>query len=419
MKKLKIVMLIGILFLLPVFVLAGCGGGEPELGEPTSYITLNVNPSVELIADNNQRVLAINPITDDAALLLLNKNYYGLSVDVVVRELVHTMAQTGTITAFAEGDAQAVFVSVYSINSDTNNIRDDIMAKIKATAEQYFLDNGIYATVAETTFDNKIGDYARANEITDYARFRAILKAMEYDADVELTELIDMTPSELLNKLFEEVTAMSQILSKEQKDSYLDARLTLKESLQEDLVTLFNNPTYTQLYNELENLKEQYRTASNVTYANSTIKPLILDKEEEIEPLETQLRTQFRNQIAVRKSQYQNDIQNLHTLKAQLSQNSIANFEAQLEQNKTEFLSAFEARQNYVNINSYLWSLDYADWNPNTEEELSNFLSSISATVTQVKASTRADVTRALNRINPYSRSEFFGDSSGGTWTFP
>jgi hypothetical protein len=131
------------------------------------------------------------------------------------------------------------------------------------------------------------------------------------------------------------------------------------------------------------------------------------------------LYSQFSSQIATRKALYSTDIENVFVLNAQLSQDNVPNYYELLQNKKTEFLSGFETRQNYAKYNAYLWQTEYETWKPNTTEKLNQFLSAISTKVNAVKTSTRIDVTRALNRINPYTRSQFFGDSSGSTWTFP
>jgi hypothetical protein len=258
MGKIKYLFLSLIIFIIPVLSLAGCGGEQLgasyKAGTPTSYITLNINPNVELVADHKNKVIAINAVNDEASLLFFNKDYRGYDVDVVIREMVKVMAQTGYLVADSEINADAVFVSVYSTSTEVKNL---VQAKIKSTTEAYFAVNGLYATVLETTFDNKITTEAQKNSITDHARFRAILKAMEYDADAELKTVKDMNSTKLIEKLYKELSTISQIKTKAQKDAYLNTRTTLKQAYKDGLVTLFNHSQYTQLYNELEALIEQ------------------------------------------------------------------------------------------------------------------------------------------------------------------
>lgn len=418
----SIILIISFL-LVPASILSACGkealGASYKPGTPTSYVTLNYNPSVELIADQKHKVIAINAVNDEAGLLFFNKDYRGYSVDVVIREMVKVMAQTGYIQANSEETADAVFVSVYSLESA---IKQEVYTKIKQTTENYFVQNGQYAIVAETDFDDMLKSYALkfssigSTNTEGLARFRLALKAMEYDVDLDFYDAMSLTSTKLLAKIYEEVKLIGQIQTKAQKTAYLNERAVLKQALRNDLKTIYNNPDYTNLYNELEVLREEYRTTTDLAYANGTLKNLIKEKETDLYNREKTLRSAKLSQVLTREQTYKQEKLDLLYDKVQISLENPIDYASQLFQKKEEFKASFEERVNYAKSNSYLWQGEYETWKPMTQVEIRDFLTTIKTKVDAIKVSTRTDVARAISRINPYTRSFGFGASTGGTF---
>lgn len=417
MKKIIIAFLIFAIMLPSATLLSGCGGGGGFVpGTPSAYITLNINPSVEIITDNNDQVIAINAVNDEGAQLFYEQNYIGYEVDVALRNMIRVAAELGYIPAYDEENAGAVFVSVFGVDSE---VKGRVFSAIKSSVDDFFEANGLFAVVAETVMDNKIITDALKNNMdsANVLRFRAILKAMEYDADLEFTEGVDLTTTKLVKKIFDEMQKMSQIASKAQKDAYLDNRITLKQTFEDDLVVLFDDPNYTQLYNELKALKEEYRTTTDVDYANDTIIPLIDAKEEEIEPIETVLKSQHATQIASMKATYAQTINNSLTTFKEASIADMPDFDTIITNKKIEFMWRLEERQQYAQYSENNFANEYGLWKPLIGTNLTSFATSLES-YSQVRTATKNEVLRALSRLNPYTRSEFFGDSSGVTFTF-
>jgi hypothetical protein len=419
MKKTIVAVLIFAMLLPSVTLLSGCGGGGGSSnftpGTPTSYITLNINPAVEIIADENDKVTAVNAINDDGTLLVYGKNYFGYDVDIAISEMVKVAAGLGYIPAYSEDAAQAVYVSVFGTNSE---VEGRVYSKIKASTDNFFENNGLFAVVAQTVMDNKILTEASKSNMTSdqILRFRLMLKAMEYDADIEFTEAKDYTRPELIEKVYDEMQIMAQIASKAQKDAYLDNRISLKQDFEDSLVTLFNQATYTQLYNEIKALKEEYRTADLEDTAD--IVAQIEAKEEEIAPIENTLRNQYSSQIVSLEVDYAQTINNSLSTFIQASISDKPDFDAITTNKIVDYMWRLEERQQYAQYSENNFSNEYGVWKPLAGTNLTEFIQALDS-YTQAKTATKNEVGRALNRLNPYTRSFGFGDSSGATWTFP
>jgi hypothetical protein len=73
-----------------------------------AYVTLDINPSVEIMTDESGLVCDVNPLNSDADLLLVDADLKGKTIEEVIDELVDTATDLGYIT---ETDDNAVVVT--------------------------------------------------------------------------------------------------------------------------------------------------------------------------------------------------------------------------------------------------------------------------------------------------------------------
>jgi|AntRauTorcE11897_2_1112592.scaffolds.fasta_scaffold00019_25 polyhydroxyalkanoate synthesis regulator phasin len=393
---------------------SACGdklGANYDAGTPTSYITLNINPAIEIVADDKNKVIAVNSINDEGQLAFYSKNYRGYSVDVAVREMTKELAKTGYINASSEQETEALFVSVYSISGSTQT---EVYSKIRSTVNSFFKNNGLYAVVAETKFNYEISRHATENSIDNEHKFRAMLKTMEYDADFSITDAIDLSSQKLINKIYNQVALISEIPTRDKKQAYLDEKLILKESLQADIVTTFDDAEYTTLYNQLQTLKEQYRSAD--LSETEAIKEDITALEVQIAPIYEELKQENETAFNFLKGIYNDNLNQLTNLYTQQVTGEV-NFENLYQSRLQENSALFEQRREYATNNNF--GLEYSEWQPIGETQMSAFLSEISAQVNNVENQTQQEVQRALDRINPYNKSFGLSDGQTESWTLP
>ena len=191
-------------------------------------------------------------------------------------------------------------------------------------------------------------------------------------------------------------------------------RLELKQQLALDFVEIYNDVTYTTLFNQLEVLKEQYKTAPFEDLEE--IKTAILAKADEIEDVEPALRNSHINQVTLKEQNYSQDIN--ETLDSYVSQSSIHtfNYDEQLTEKRISFMQYLEQRQEYARFNNF--SYEYQVWKPMTLIEITTFAQTRD-NYNLVRTQTRLEVADGLTRINPYTRTFGFGDGTTVTWTFP
>lgn len=159
--------------------LAGCG---PKEEDAALRMTVDINPSVEFILDEENRVLSVAALNDDGAILIAGEAFVGKTAEEAVRMVVSISAETGYLV---KGE----------LNADENGV-----------------------TVSLT------GD-AAAVERGEALKLDA-LRAMVLAADPTLTEeaVSAMSETELLNALKAARIETAELLTEELRQAYLAAK---------------------------------------------------------------------------------------------------------------------------------------------------------------------------------------------------
>ena len=100
--------------------------------EAKSMVTIDVNPSVELVLDENDKVLSVRGANDDGKLVIYGERIVGQDVEKAVEIIIQSEIDTGYIVANAQIGANQYSVT---INSDTQLISDELLNKINSVVE--------------------------------------------------------------------------------------------------------------------------------------------------------------------------------------------------------------------------------------------------------------------------------------------
>lgn len=115
---------------------------------PNSLITIDVNPSVQLITNLNDQVLDVKALNDDAIAIVKNVDKKG-SVDQVVNQVIDNLIAGKYITAEDEND---ILISVSNKNEKkTNTLKESIAGNIGS----YLKAQAIDATLVTQNVDKK------------------------------------------------------------------------------------------------------------------------------------------------------------------------------------------------------------------------------------------------------------------------
>lgn len=110
----------------------------PEKEEGKSYVSLGINPSIELIVDANEEVLEVYATNDDAKVLLYEEvNLVGMDLEEALKVITNLSIEYG----FLEEDNKVIDFSISSTLNDT--YQADLKATIEATMTEEASSKGL------------------------------------------------------------------------------------------------------------------------------------------------------------------------------------------------------------------------------------------------------------------------------------
>lgn len=188
MKNLKFVFIFLFLFSAGL-MLVGCG--EVSAAED-AYVTIDINPSIELIVTPREKVIYANPLNEDGEVLLLNLNLIGLNVTEAIELILDEAINLG----FIDPDSEETLVEINTISVNAR-IKEKIQAKVKEKVNEGFQNRGIMGRAEDKGFTPEFLEEAESYGVTP--GFLMLAKsAIEFDDTLSLEDALLLTQQELM-----------------------------------------------------------------------------------------------------------------------------------------------------------------------------------------------------------------------------
>lgn len=185
MKKRALSLLLATLMLLSsALLLTSCGGdAKPEEGTVTR-MTVDINPSVEFMVDDQNKVVSVTAMNDDAAILIIDESFVGKSPEEAVELMLSVAKDTGYLI---EGNVEAGENAVkISVSGDTK-YAEQLLADVEKTTTEVLSSLNISGTVEKVEALGTEALRALAQSTTAYteAELAAMDEAQLYSAIAE------------------------------------------------------------------------------------------------------------------------------------------------------------------------------------------------------------------------------------------
>ena len=251
MKKTRLLIVTFLLMLCLVVTFASCG--KEESVEGYSYVTIDVNPSVELVVDG-ETVININAGNDDALILLSGENIEGMNVENATEKIVSLCEELGYLT----DENNNVKLTV---TADT----DEIVEKIEEIVEK-----GVKKG-SEKAIINKIprnADQRKVNELKEEnaeiyekltaEKLRLIESIMKFSDEMTYEMGAEMKVSELINMLKELTMDKKHAISDEVREQ-METRLNeLKQEAKRRVAEIYGEE-YLEKWNTQNEIESYYK----------------------------------------------------------------------------------------------------------------------------------------------------------------
>ena len=192
-----------VLFFMFVLTIALTSCGKKE--EETARVTLDINPSYELIIDEEKTVIAVTALNEDASIVLYGESLVGKSLEEATEVIINLTVEYGY-------QDDTVKLSISEEYSNAKKVIDEMKKTIKETLDE----KNITATIETVTA------YTQA-QLAEYVE-----KYSVYTLD----ELKEKTETELLNILSESRNATKQLIDVTMQELYYES-LKYQEVIEE------------------------------------------------------------------------------------------------------------------------------------------------------------------------------------------
>ncbi len=118
--------------------------GVTQTGEVDSIITLDVNPSISIDIDQNETVVAVQALNDDAEKVIGDMDLQGTDLDVTVNALIGSMLKNG----YLDEAKNSILVTV---ENDDQARGDELKEQITNDIKKVFSEDGLEAAVLSQT----------------------------------------------------------------------------------------------------------------------------------------------------------------------------------------------------------------------------------------------------------------------------
>ncbi|MBQ3017567.1 MAG: hypothetical protein IJD89_01355 [Clostridia bacterium] len=142
MKRFFVVLLTTIM-LLSTFVLFSCGKENNDADNANATrMTIDINPSVELMLDTENKVVSVTALNDDGAILIAGEAIVGKSAEEATEIIIQLASDTGYLV---DGEENEVKIS---LSGDADALEAEIKNKINAKLDELDIEGKVTALEA-------------------------------------------------------------------------------------------------------------------------------------------------------------------------------------------------------------------------------------------------------------------------------
>ncbi|MDF2865383.1 MAG: hypothetical protein K0R72_192 [Clostridia bacterium] len=190
-----------------------------EAQKAVSYVTLDINPSVELAVDENDTVVDTVTLNEDADIAYNDLNLVGKPIEDATGIIIDEAVKLGYITEVS--DTNAVNVTSYT-EDETKRI--NLNKKIVDKLNSHFESRKIYTLVVENGLDDELKAKADSYSIP-YGKMLLVARAMKLDSTLVESDLVKLSIKEIQAKI--KIQAVNR--REEVKNAYKEAKQEFKD----------------------------------------------------------------------------------------------------------------------------------------------------------------------------------------------
>ncbi|HEY5524202.1 MAG TPA: anti-sigma factor domain-containing protein [Clostridium sp.] len=247
------------------------GTGVYAYAAPYSYVSLDVNPSIEYKVNRFDRVIEASNVNEDGADILINIDVKNKTIDDAIKDTITEINEKGY---FKEGETGGVVIAT---SNDDSAKAEELASDLKATAEDVIADKSITADVEVLSVGKERVLEAKKLGVTP-GKLNLVEKLQKSAANPE-----DISIEEWLKKPVKEIMKATKANKEQEKNKTENANTNSDSNAVENKSTNANpnaaenksinsNPNANPKANPKSNVNEEVNSNENVDSSSSEVK---------------------------------------------------------------------------------------------------------------------------------------------------
>lgn len=231
MKKFSLILSFVVMVTGCAFLFGACNGNKTSTAE--TYVAMDINPSIELVLDGDEKVIAVRALNKDAEILL-----YGAEgiVGAKIEDASEKISELAVRYGYISEDNSKIGITV---SGSTTDAEGKILSKIDAGFEaslgkiglrfELSTDGGFMLNGKLEKLKEQYPDNADIQALTA-GKYRLVLAAMKIDRSLTIENAAAMSAEQLSEILYRHETYHLDVVSEKFEEAYEELKLTYEQN---------------------------------------------------------------------------------------------------------------------------------------------------------------------------------------------
>jgi hypothetical protein len=228
MKKTQVISILSIIAVVLVGIIVGYNYLNNDAN--LQYVTISINPNIELAVNEDNKVVEAIPVNEDADILLADLNLVGMSIEEASTKIIDEAIEMGYIDELS--DENAVMISTYG---EEENRRTELQDRIIDRLNNHFETRKVYAVLVTRGLSEELKQEADNYGIS-YGKMLLVDRVSNLNTDLNKEELVNMSIREIQGEVKNVVSARHQDLKMtidDAKDAWKQEKNEVKKEYQD------------------------------------------------------------------------------------------------------------------------------------------------------------------------------------------
>jgi hypothetical protein len=294
MKKL----LFGFMALVLLLVVVACTSNNEVLETEDVFITLDINPGVAIIVDEDDNVILVTPTNQDGEILLVNFDFDGEQLSVVIEKLVDLAIELG----FIDSDADLTTISIEVIGKELA-IEEMVRERIENNVRDAFGRWELPVAVQNKQYSQEFIDEAQSRGLS--AREYALAQvAMRAHPELTWEDAQNAKPEDLIRGIRENHQLLKDVML-ELKDAFISAKQEVLDTYLPQIQAL-----ELEIEATIENELDTTELEAQLLLLNETMRAELLAVINDFRSQSSSIRDDLLEEFQNRKNQFKDIIPN-------------------------------------------------------------------------------------------------------------